>query len=344
MIQKASGKDDVESHATENDPLLKCSLDQDMSEDDSSSERGGTDHLALRGRCLLMMVAFLYGSLNVSLRMIYETPGPPSASALSSGRGWLAAACFVPLLVGKKNANSGTSEDDKASLAPISMWRAGLELALFNFGAQGFLTLGLLSTESARASFLTQTSVVWTPIISIIFRQRVKWIVWLACGLALAGLILISDNAGVVFSFTPGDLWVLSGALCWSSYLFRLSCIGDSLDEIQLQGVKTFILAILYSIWFIAASIQSDSLLWPGWKNPFVWMLVFYSAAGPGTIVDIIQQIGQSAVSASEANIILSMEPVFTAILGLLLLGEGTTLLEGLGGLLIVLASIISSF
>ena len=47
-----------------------------------------------RGRILLFVVAFLYGSLNVSLRFVYSLPGPPSASALSTARGWLAAAWF----------------------------------------------------------------------------------------------------------------------------------------------------------------------------------------------------------------------------------------------------------
>ena len=52
---------------------------------------------------------------------------------------------------------------------------------------------------------------------------------------------------------------------------------------------------------------------------------------------------GQAIVCAAEANVILSLEPVFTAILGLLLLGESTTWHEKIGGGLIVLASIIST-
>jgi drug/metabolite transporter (DMT)-like permease len=201
-----------------------------------------------------------------------------------------------------------------------------------------------LTTESARASFLTQTSVVMTPVLSALAGQRVHWPVWVACGLAMAGLILISDDEGVLLSFGPGDFLLLAGAFCWSCYLFRLSSVGDSFDEVRLQGVKTFILAILYSIWYIGASIQSEVLLWPGWTNAYAWLLLFYSAVGPGAFADIIQQMGQATVSASEANVILSLEPVFTAILALFLLGEATTLLEGFGGCMIIAASLVSSY
>ena len=53
----------------------------------------------LRGRITLLFVAFLFGSFNVVLRLLYEMPGPPSASVLSAVRGWLAVTCFVQALV-----------------------------------------------------------------------------------------------------------------------------------------------------------------------------------------------------------------------------------------------------
>jgi drug/metabolite transporter (DMT)-like permease len=290
------------------------------------------------GRLLLLAVAFLYGSLNVSLRLVYELPGPPSASALSTTRGWLAALCFVPLLARRR-----VNEVEPVRTPRASLWRVAAELAFFGFGAQGLLNLGLLSTGSARASFLTQTSVVITPIISAVAGQKIHCRVWIGCLVALIGLILLSDEDGLSWGFGSGDLLVLAGALCWSCYLFRLSAIGDQFDEIALQGAKTFLMALLYSIWFVISAIRSEVGLWQGWTNPIAWAIIFYSAIGPGTFADIVQQKGQACVSAAEANVILSMEPVFTAILGLLFMGEATTWQEKWGGGLIIFASIIST-
>lgn len=315
----------------------------------------------LQGRALLLAVAFLYGSLNVSLRLVYQRPGPPSASALSSSRGWLAVACFIPLLMKHTPASvyNDTAADLTTSTPRPSFWRVAGELAIFNFGAQGLLTLGLLSTASARASFFTQTSVVMTPVLSALAGYRLHWRVWMGCVIALVGLVLLSEAHGThdsttttaftttttttTLGFGIGDLFCLSGAFCWSFYLFRLSSIGSSFDEIQMQAAKTLLMAILYSTWFLVAQLSTQTSLWPGWKDVSSWLLIFYSALGPGTLADIIQQKGQAIVWAAEANVILSLEPVFTAILGLVFLGESTTLQEKIGGGLIVFASIMST-
>ena len=68
----------------------------------SASSSSSHDHdlkSMMVGRGLLCIVAFLYGTLNVALRFVYELNYPPSASALSTTRGWLAVFCFVPLII-----------------------------------------------------------------------------------------------------------------------------------------------------------------------------------------------------------------------------------------------------
>jgi drug/metabolite transporter (DMT)-like permease len=71
---------------------------------------------------------------------------------------------------------------------------------------------------------------------------------------------------------------------------------------------------------------------------------LLYSAMGPGVVADVIQTQGQSKVSsASEANVILSMEPVFAAVCAFFILGEVTTLPETVGGGLILLAALVAT-
>ena len=352
----------------------------------------------LQGRGLLLLVAFLYGTLNVTLRWVYALPGPPSASALTTTRGWMAAICFVPfLLLHNSNSNNNNNnnkrrlpprhlpvQSQESSLSRVSssssssfqsflwlpktsrrsLWSVSTELAVWNFGAQGLLTLGLLYISSARASFFTQTSVVMTPVVSFLAGHHVHSTLWVACICALAGLVMLSssksddvndDNNAAntqqqqqqqhgLFHFGLGDVLCLTGALSWSLYIFRLSHCKHY-NEIHMQAAKTFVLAILYSGWYLAAKIlvSPHVPLWPGHNHWLAWLLIFYSALGPGTIADVIQQLGQSVVTAAEANIILSLEPVFTAVLGRFLLGEGTCWQEKVGGALILAAALIAS-
>ncbi len=317
------------------------------------------------GRLLLALVALLYGTLNVALRFVYDVPDvPPTAAALSATRGWLAFFCFLPPLILDRRQNqaepspSAKKDDGNA----ISLFRSGLELATWGFLAQGLLNVGLVSTGSARASFLTQASVLFTPLIStMIGKQSVAKKVWLACMVALVGLVVLTMGAGgaaaagatsaFAVSLSRGDLFVLGGALSWSMYLFRINSLGPKHPDLVLQGVKTGLMAVLYSIWWIsgggllsAGKLALSSL--PSWMTSsyVVWAALFFSAIGPGTIADVLQQKGQKDVSPSEANILLSAEPVFATIFAVLLLGEKTSLLEMAGGALILMAAVIASF
>ena len=112
----------------------------------------------LRGRITLLFVAFLFGSFNVVLRLLCKMPGPPSASVLSAVRGWLAVMCFVPALASMWRQRRIQQQDtimDAERPNKAILW-----------AALAFLNVALLFVESARASFLTQTSVVITPLIS----------------------------------------------------------------------------------------------------------------------------------------------------------------------------------
>jgi drug/metabolite transporter (DMT)-like permease len=328
---------------------------------DAASEEEKNDDI-VKGRTLLCLVALLYGTLNVSLRLVYQLPDAPTAAALSATRGWLATMCFLPLILSTNNINNNKDKEDAAnanisvvvqedddstkSVYTTPLLVAGLELAVWNFLAQGLLNVGLLSTGSARASFLTQTSVVLTPIISLLAGQSIPSTVWMGCGVALMGLTLLSGGAsglaGVAFS--TGDWLVLGGALSWSLYLFRLSKIATNFasQEIPLQAVKTALLAVLYSVWFATSWSPDMVLTWM--TNPLAWAALLYSALGPGMLADVLQQKGQSLVSsASEANVLLSMEPVFAAVCAYLFMGEITSWTETMGGGLILVAALIAT-
>jgi drug/metabolite transporter (DMT)-like permease len=243
------------------------------------SESSKENDANMKSRCLLCLVALLYGTLNVSLRLVYQLEAPPSAATLSCTRGLLASLCFVPLLAMDRTKGKEVSPISSSSKKGITkLLLAGTELAMWNFFAQALLNVGLLSTGSARASFLTQASVILTPMISLIAGQSVSSSVWFGCGVALCGLTLLSGGLGsATIAFSTGDYFVLGGALSWSFYLFRLSKIGSNFNAINLQAVKTNVLAVFYSIWF-GFSVFQQPVSWVWASSMTVWVALFYSA------------------------------------------------------------------
>ncbi len=71
--------------------------------------------------------------------------------------------------------------------------------------------------------------------------------------------------------------------------------------QIPLQALKTRLLAVLYIFWAAAtaakayfsgpAGWESVRALWPAWRSGRAWLLLAYSALGPGAIADVMQQV-----------------------------------------------------
>ena len=362
-----------------------------------------------KGRWILVLVAVLYGSLSVSLRMVYARPGPPEASVLSATRGWMTVLCLLPVAVARRRgrttaASPTASPTQRGSRASFTGY--ALELAVYNAGTQGLLNTGLKTTESARSAFFTQLSVVLTPVLAAAIGRCCRRVqrrstgiavpprVWAACLLALAGLCVLSSSSsssnedgdsgatgrsgggdhdddegmpifdddyddddddgnslgwGLLHLLSFGDWCCLGSAFAWSLYIYRLSDWGHRYDETRTMFVKNVFVAILYTCWTVAsyyrAATDGDGggfRLWEGWRDPVSLSIVLYSAVSSGALADVLQQAGQARVPAAESGVILSLEPVVAALLGLLVLRELPSPLEIAGGSLVVAASVLA--
>ncbi len=299
------------------------------------------------GRTYLIIVAAFFGSLNVIMRYLYAMPGPPSASVLSVVRNILILFCFVPMFLAR------TQPGLKDSQSP-GFFKAAFEMAVWNLGAQGALNVGLLFTDATRASFLTQTSVVLTPLVSLYAGEKVVRAVWFACMLSLVGVVVLTlsgSPAGVTAvagGLNLGDFICLTGALCWSIYIFRIGKITRlGFDMSKVQAWKNVFLTLFYLVWLAGDAFQvglgNVQSLWAGWGSPLAWGLIAASAIFPGIVADLFQAKGQKAVSASESNIIMSSEPLWTALLCLCFLSETMGLMSWIGGGLILVAALLAS-
>lgn len=403
LLKSLSGNDYY--HAVSSATLTEESAVEDpnrvLSPNDDDDNRGRFVSVT-SGHALLLVVAVLHGSLNVTLRALYHyqrRPDPPTASGLSALRGWLATVCFVPFLSvsscsqGHRHRQQGQQvreddadddDDDNTTVKPPprieTLVTTAAELAVWNFGARALTNVGLLYVGSARAAVLTQSTVVLTALLSSsssstalggITRGVPVTALWWACGLTASGLILLwwqngngdaqqqqpandhDDDASQAnttahgLTWSAGDLFCLLGALSWSTYLYRLSVVGDRFSEVTLQACKTIFLAVLYSVWCVVAYYYSPSATapWDGWNQTghggavVAWMILLYSAAVPGVVADLLQHKGQTTVSATVAHVVLSSEPVFTALLAWVLLGEETTVTEKWGGACVLTAA-----
>ena len=264
----------------------------------------------------------------------------------------MAALCFLPYVWNVRRT---------LPQQPRAFWMAASELALWNFLSQGLLNIALLYTDAMRVSFIAQTAIVLTPLIAAAAGQAVRKTVWAGCALALAGVALLASDgtsaavaaASSGFRLSLGDALALGGAATSSLYIYRIGEMGkQGLSSDLTQAVKVALIGALYCVWaavdgarLVSSGAASTwaAALWPGWRSGLAWAVLAYSALVPGALADVLQARGQTKVSAAEAQVLLGAEPLWTAVLGMALLGERLGASGWAGAGLIVLAVLLAS-
>ena len=184
---------------------------------------GRRDRDQLIGRTSLAAVSLLYGTLAACLKWLYGLDRPPTPEALVYVRSWMSVVCFwIPGALirirghdvgggiggvnlvesGSRGSDEGSEEGAAADATAKTLWADAIEIAFWGCGSFALINLGVRGggsdggCSSTRASFLTQTSVVLTPLISLAACQRVGYSVWAGCLTALVGLMIISSSSG----------------------------------------------------------------------------------------------------------------------------------------------------
>lgn len=208
--------------------------------------------------------------------------------------------------------------------------RNGIALGLMLAGGYAAQTIGLQYTSATIAGFITGMFVVFTPLIAAIaLKRRIDRSTWIAVGLATAGLALISLRG---FSIGFGELIVL---LCAIGFAAHLVFLGEWTSVSKAYGL-TIVQLLTVGVACVAISLFSGGPVPPG--TPSAWIATLFLALIATAAAYLIQSWAQSHIASTRAAIILTMEPVFAGVFGVLLAGDIITWQMGIGGVLILAA------
>ena len=274
-------------------------------------------------RATLLAVALSYGSQDVALRLVLTLTAAPSPPAVALVKALIQAAAFAPPYF--LSQREGTAPP----------WSVSLGLAAALVASNEFLLEGIKRTSAAKAAFLLQLSVVFTPILEyLVLRRRQGARVWLGALCACVGCACLtssSDDSFVVVQQRTGDLLVVAAATAWAAYIVLTAAIPSDAGALEVQARKNLACAFFYgACWASSASVEVS-----GAWTPLALLVVAYCALVPGALADVLQQRAQAAIHAAEASIVLSSEPIWAALLAAPVLGEGLTARVGGGGALI---------
>lgn len=275
---------------------------------------------------LLLLTAMIWGFAFVAQRVGMDYIGPFTYNSIRFALGSLS---LIPLiLLTQKRRHKREATVQKPAL-PGGILAGG---ALF--AGASLQQAGLVYTSAGKAGFITGLYVVIVPLLGLFWQQRPRAGTWLGTMLAVIGLYFLSITKE--FSISFGDLLVLLGAFFWAGHVLLIGWLAPRTDSLKLASIQFAICSLL--------SLLTALVVEPLNLNAILQATVpiLYGGLGSVGIAYTLQVIAQRDAHPAHSAIILSLEGVFAAIGGWLLLNETLTLRAVFGCALMLSGMLLS--
>ncbi|MFK2873821.1 DMT family transporter [Dyella lipolytica] len=181
----------------------------------------------------------------------------------------------------------------------------GIVLGVIYGTGQLLQTWGLAMISPSVSGFVTGMYVVFTPILAtVLLRQRMPAVIWLAVGMATLGLGLLSLNG---LSVDEGVWLTLLSALLYGLHIVAL---GHWTRAEEVFGLSAVQMAVIALVCLLATAGHGGPTLPP---DRSAWMAVLYMALIAGAGAMLMQTWAQAHLPATRAAIVMTTEPVFAA-------------------------------
>jgi drug/metabolite transporter (DMT)-like permease len=291
----------------------------------------GIPKSALRADGLLLLTAAIWGAAFSAQRSGMESIGPFAFNAVRFAVGALS---VLPLLIAMKRRAGplAPSGGPRPSVRRKIVYSALTGAVLF--GGTSFQQAGLVTTTAGNAGFITALYVVLVPVVGFAFGRKSGSRIWIGAVLALAGLYVLSIGSG--FTIAPGDLLELAGACFWTMHILVVARFGSEMDGLELALGQYLVCAAL--------SLCGAMAFEP---RPFAGTLaaaipILYGGVMSTGVGFTLQIIAQRDAHPAHASIIMSLESLFAAIGGIILLGEPLSGRLVAGGALMLAGTTVS--
>jgi drug/metabolite transporter (DMT)-like permease len=214
------------------------------------------------------------------------------------------------------------------------LWLAGICCAIPLCVAVNLQQVALVWTDAGKAGFLTAMYILFVPIIGLLFKRRPSPMIPVSVAVGIAGLYFLSWSGNMAIS--GGDLMLLGCAAAFAVQILFVDYFAPTVDPLRLNCLQAGLCGLGSALIMLFTETPTATGIWeamlPMCHAGFLSMGAAYS----------LQIIGQKHLEPALASLIMSLESVFAAIFGWLILNEQMTQSELLGCGLVFVAVILS--
>lgn len=282
----------------------------------------------LKASIMLFITSIIWGLAFVAQAQGMEHIGPFTFTAARS----VVAIIFLYLTYVFFNKTSKTYREQKFDMKRTI--RGGILCGLVFTVAMNLQQSGLVYTTAGKASFLTALYIVFLPILGLFFGKRINKKLILCIIFAMIGTYLMSVKGSL--EMNRGDVITIISAFVFAGHILLLSEFSKDTNAV-LVSMLQFVVCGFFSIIaaFIFEGIDMSAIL----KSYLPILYVGTLSSGVGFT---IQLMALKELEPVVASMISSLESVFGALFGWLILSQKMNEREIAGAIIIFLATLLA--
>lgn len=291
------------------------------------------DKKQLRNTMLLLLGALIWGTAFVAQSVGSGYVGPYTFLA---ARSWLACAFLIVLVLLRRGKARKADPGVPFWINGRMLLRGGAFCGIALFAASAAQQIGIGTTSTAKAGFLTALYVVLVPLLGVFFGRRPGVKLGICACIGLAGLYLLCLAGHDTLTLTGGEWMLLLCSLLFAFQIMLVDHYSPRLDGVQLSFAEFFATAVLSTIFMFVfetptfAQIQGAAVS------------IAYCGILSSGVAYTLQIVGQKELDPTIASMAMCMESVFSALAGWLILGQTLSGVE-LAGCALMFAAIIGA-
>lgn len=284
----------------------------------------------IRGSLSLLLATVIWGFAFIAQSVGMDLIGPFTFQAV---RCFLAVLFLIPCAFVLDAGKCGFRESLEKWKNP-TLWKVGAICGCALFVAASLQQIGLVYTDAGKAGFITAMYIVLVPVLGLFLKRKPPKTAAVSVALAVVGLYLLSCMG--VSQINKGDLCLMGCALAFAVQINCIDRLAGDLDGLRLNCVQSLVVALL-SVPFLAMTetVNVQNIL-------SCWLPLCFAGILSMGVAYTLQIVGQKELEPTTAALIMSLESVFAALGGWLVLNETMTAWE-LAGCGLVFAAVIIS-
>lgn len=272
---------------------------------------------------LMLVTSLLWGGNFVVAKTLVAHASPMT---LTTVRWLIAVIVLVPLVWWKEKK----LVPPKQAIVPLLLMGV-TGVALFNI----FQFLALERTTSTNAGLISTMNTISIALFSfVLLKEKItKWQLS-AMVLSLFGVVLVLSKGDwqllLDFHLNTGDLWMLAAVCVWGLY---------SVCSKWAMQTASPLMATLYAGIFgvlLLLPFTSTDFTFTNVNTSFI-LSMLYTGIISTVVCMVFWNIGVQKLGATTSGIFLNFNPIFTALLAYLFIGENMSWLQGIGGLIVIM-------